>query len=466
MPIPRVMLPAVLLLAAVSMPHVATAQVDCAAMDDPIHHRVNPTSEMNLLTTSLQEAEGAEVNYGFTDDRGAPAVGSRTPASGLVAVHRLYKPGDFVWITNQAEIASAVANYGYTDQGVNFYAASAAAGCTEPVHRYRKGGKHRHAFSETERTALVAAGWLPEGVSFHARPSDPPAVDTVFSFAVIPDTQNEVFPGRAAQHVGRTQWLADNRDLLDLRFVMHSGDITNWGEREEPQYQVAASALVPLEQAGIPFGFTPGNHDTRAVCAGGSACPGESATTNVRLLPLFSQYFNGRFSVNGRYEAGKLDNYYTLFEAGGADWLVLSLELWPRTAVVNWARGVVAEHASHNVIVVTHSYLNADGTISTSNGGYGANSPKYLFDNLVSQYANVRFVFSGHVGQGASRTDTGVNGNKVASFLQGFHSTTNPVRIVEIDTAADEASTWIYAPHTQTEYPQYDVVVTGLDFIE
>ena len=86
--------------------------------------------------------------------------------------------------------------------------------------------------------------------------------------------------------------------------------------------------------------------------AGGSACPGESASANVRLLPLFNQTFNDRFAVTGRMEAGKVDNYYALFQAGGVDWLVLSLELWPRTAVVDWARSVVAAHPTHNVIVV------------------------------------------------------------------------------------------------------------------
>lgn len=52
------------------------------------------------------------------------------------------------------------------------------------------------------------------------------------------------------------------------------------------------------------------------------------------------------------------------------------------------------------------------------------------------------------------------------SFLQSMHSTSNPVRIVEVDTAADEVSSWIYAPHTQAQYPQYDAVVGGLDFVD
>ena len=97
---------------------------------------------------------------------------------------------------------------------------------------------------------------------------------------------------------------------------------------------------------------------------------------------------------------------------------------------------------------------------------YGATSPRYLYDNLVSRYANVRFVFSGHTGDATHRVDTGVHGNRIVSFLQALHSSTNPVRIVEIDTAAGDASSWIYAPHDNRAYPEHDAVVGGLDFID
>ena len=70
-------------------------------------------------------------------------------------------------------------------------------------------------------------------------------------------------------------------------------------------------------------------------------------------LPTFQGYF----------EAGKVDNTYSRFDAGGRHWLVLNLELWPRTAVVAWAQPVVASHPDDNVIVATHSYLTASGAI-------------------------------------------------------------------------------------------------------
>lgn len=453
---------------------VAHAAPDCAAFTTPIHHRINPASQANLLTRWQSEADNA-VQYGFTDNRGTPFKAALQAGTDLVPVHRLHKgaSGDFVWMWNQNEIANAVARYGYTDQGPNFLASQMAASCLQPVYRFLKGSKHRHAVGTVDRDALLAAGWTSEGVSFHAAVAADG--ETRFSIAVIPDTQGEVqasSPGNPPnlndrRFLNRAQWLAAQRTTLNLKFVAHSGDVVNWGERDEHQYTVVSQGIKPLDDAGIPYSMAIGNHDTRAVCAGGSACPGESAAVNVRQTPLFNQYFNGRFrNQAGQFQTGKVDNAYSLFDAGGTQWMVLVLELWPRQAAIDWAKGVVASHPQANVIVVTHAYLNGDGSISTSNGGYGSTSPKHLFDTLVKVYPNIRMVFSGHTGQAASREDVGANGNKIASFLQTFHSSTNPVRVVEIDTADDSLTTYVHAPATGLDYPQYDKVVTGLNFID
>jgi hypothetical protein len=127
---------------------------------------------------------------------------------------------------------------------------------------------------------------------------------------------------------------------------------------------------------------------------------------------------------------------------------------------------VVAANPHHNVIVVTHDYLDGGGNIEQSNGGYGATSPQYLYDQLVSKYANVRMVLSGHVGGTADRVDTGVNGNKIFSVQSTFHSeTTNPVRLFTVDTKANTVKTWVYAQHTNQTFTEYSKTVTGLNFV-
>ena len=298
-------------------------------------------------------------------------------------------------------------------------------------------------------------------------PVPPPATDTRFSFAVLPDTQQEVLSAGDSRFRNRTNWLVTNRTALDLRFVTHSGDVVNWDTPDHAQYVIAREAMRPLETARIPYSLAIGNHDTQATGPGGSARDPARTRELVRDTGVFNQFFTaGQFGgVAGRFEPGKVDNSFSTYQAGGVQWLVLTLELWPRAQAVTWARSVVAAHPRHNVVVVTHDYLDGNGNIGQGSG-YGATSPQYLYDNLIKQYANIRLVFSGHTGIAGQRTDTGVNGNRIHSFLQTFHSnSTNPVRLIEVDTAADSLRTWIYAPFNNQSFPQYDRTVTGLALV-
>jgi Calcineurin-like phosphoesterase len=223
--------------------------------------------------------------------------------------------------------------------------------------------------------------------------------------------------------------------------------------------------MQKLTDAGIPWIPAIGNHDTAAVCPGGSACPDQSAHDNLRRTATFNQYFPvTKFpGVNGMFESGKVDNTWSSFVAGEEDWLVLNLELWPRTEVISWARGVIGGHPHHNVVIVTHSYLNGGGGIEQTNGGYGDTSPQYMYENLVAPYRNVKLVFSGHVGTAGSRTDARPDGSKVVSVLGTFHSdSTNPTQIMTVDTAAGTLSAKFYAPWDDMTWPEYGLTVSGM----
>jgi hypothetical protein len=282
-------------------------------------------------------------------------------------------------------------------------------------------------------------------------------VDAKFSIAVMPDTQLEVHKLSDTRFRERSQWLVDHRSELDLRFVTHTGDVVDWDTPDHFQTTMASEALRPLEQAGIPYSLSIGNHDTQATGVGGSARDPAHTHEQQRDTSTFNAFFTAsRYgAVRGAFETGKVDNVYSTFTAAGDDWLVLNLELWPRIGVVTWAKQVVATHPNTNVIVATHSYLTSTYGIYSGHD-YGDTSPQYLFDNLVKVYPNIKLVFSGHVGIAGSRTDVGIHGNKIVSYLQTFHSPeTNPVRLVEIDTATNSLSTRIYAPRTNDRYPQY-----------
>lgn len=453
-------------------PAAAAAQ-PCDSMTSPIFEVVNPRNQASLLTRWEGEATKA-VAAGFAEGHGEPFKAAADQGPGLVPVHRLYNPqtSDFVWISDPAEIATAIAKYGYADHGVGFYAASEASACTTPLERFTKKSMHRFAASTDEGSKLKETGWTSEGVGFYVvapeeSPTSPvnPGDDSKFTIAILPDTQQEIFP-RDPRFLDRTSWLTANEASLDLRFVLHTGDVVNWDTPDHSQYEVASKATLPLEAASIPYSLSIGNHDTMATGVGGAARDPKRTREYLRDTRTFNRYFSAeRFAaVGGEFEKGKVDNVYSTFTSSGESWMVLSLELWPRKSVVDWAQRVVQEHPRHNVIISTHSYLTADGGIS-DRSDYGATSPQYLFDHLVSVYPNIKLVFSGHVGRAASRVDTGASGNKIVSYLGAFHSnTTNPVRLVEINTDDGSLSTRILGPSDGTSYPEYAETQVGMDW--
>lgn len=459
-------------------PAAAAPEDLCATLSTPVYQVVNPSTEKSLLTSFTSEVSSAAA-YGFTDNRGHYLTGSRSATTGLVPVKRLYnaRTYDFAWASSDADI-TALVDSGYAVQQTDFHTPVAALTCTVPVKRMVKGAVTRMA-TPSDAANLAAAGWADKGVAFQSKtpqavPSFDPDADGRFSMAIYPDTQLEVMNGTDKRLSNRNAYVAAQRTARDIRYVLHVGDVVCWdtatdaAPNDHRQYDWASREMRTLEDAGIPWATAIGNHDTYAVGpTGGSARPGVNTSAAVRDTRTFNSYFStARFgNISGAFEAGKVDNAFRLFTAGGKKWMVLNLELWPRAAAVTWAKGVVAAHPDHNVIVLTHSYLTGSGTIEQSNGGYGATSPQYVYDNLIKQYPNIKLVFSGHVNTSAVRSDTGVAGNKIVSVLTAFHSaTSNEVRFVEIDTTKGTLRTDIYAPWTQAALPTYDASVSGMNW--
>lgn len=307
------------------------------------------------------------------------------------------------------------------------------------------------------------------------QPENPPVIDPAdedgkFSIAILPDTQQEVVIQEAIKNrlfAQRNEWLVSKMDERDIRFALHTGDVVNWGDVDESQLVIASDAMEVLDKAGIPVVYALGNHDTAAVGVGGSAAVPSETKTRVRDTSAFNKYFSTtRYPYLNVREENHIENAYALFEACGVKWMVLTLELWPRTEVIEWAKSVVSQHPRYNVIVITHSYLTANGDILTTNGGYGANSPEYLYNNLISCYDNIKMVFSGHTGSATARVNTTKNGNKIINVLGCFHSNdNNPVRLVEIDVKNGTVEGEIFVPISDKKWTQYCFYVDGMNFI-
>jgi hypothetical protein len=203
------------------------------------------------------------------------------------------------------------------------------------------------------RAVFRATGVLIAGILVAAVHAAPPAITPgSWTLAILPDTQ---YYSYKYPHIfkGQTQFLAENRSALNLQYVIHEGDITQ--SNSPNQWTVASNAFKALEQAGIPYSLAVGNHDYH-----------KNALTRDSLM---STYFPvdrlaKQTTFGGVYprEPALTNNSFSLFSAGGTDWLVISLEYGPRNEVLNWADGLLKRYLRRKAMIVTHSYLYYDGT--------------------------------------------------------------------------------------------------------
>lgn len=332
---------------------------------------------------------------------------------------------------------------------------------------------------------------------------DPRDADGKFSLAIIGDTQREVFPHAYTLFTERTAWIAAQKDALDIRGVLHMGDVVNWDGSPvrnpwivdaagQQQYIYAAQALKNLRDAGIPTSLAIGNHDSMAT--GGGNCTGTSQNgtncgsarysndgnkglstyVHMRMTNSFNHYLDDAKLIPTwvPFENNKVDNGYWTFEAAGAKWLVITLELWPRTVVTTWFKGIIAANSDKNIIIHSHFIFNSACNVYASADfseqySYGDNSPARIWRELVEPYSNVKVVSSGHVtGYACSKTHTLPNGNKVVSILMdnANGSDFNPTRILEIDVKNNTATTYWYA--TRNNASSTKPVYTGMNFIK
>ena len=120
-------------------------------------------------------------------------------------------------------------------------------------------------------------------------------------------------------------------------------------------------------------------------------------------------------------------NQWQAFTVNGNKYLVMALEYVPQDDVIAWANQVAEEHADHQIIMVTHSYVGNTGNLD---------QPK-LWSEFLSKHENVIMAFSGHVfhTEVVHRTDKGENGNDVHNILmdaQGMDTSNRKYAMVGI----------------------------------
>jgi len=251
--------------------------------------------------------------------------------------------------------------------------------------------------------------------------------DETFCFAVLPDTQimSESDP---SAYVGETRWLAEHAAALDLRLVLHVGDVVNKGRREPAQYLLAARAHRSLLEAGIPLLVVPGNHDY------------DDELDETRELSLFNSHVGfsalaGQPEFAGTFTEGAAENSYALLDGPSGGVVVVAMEFGPRREVVAWAEELLLRHADRSAFVLTHSYLDPDARRTHTQSSYhpraypgstDAVDGEQLWDRTLRRMPHVVGVFSGHqVPTPVSwRVDANDSGDGVLQSFQNWQMAT------------------------------------------
>lgn len=204
--------------------------------------------------------------------------------------------------------------------------------------------------------------------------------DYAYSFAFVGDTQKVAINDPDKFHY-IYDWLVENAEEKNLKFVFGLGDITD--KNTAAEWAVAKENIKKLDSV-VPYSLVRGNHDGKQ---------------NYMDYMSYDEYTN---QLGGMYEDNILNCWQTL-EVGTIKYLIMCLDYGPSDAVMNWASGVIKDHPDHNVIITTHCYLFRDGTTLDENdvapptkAGGGFNNGDHIWDKLVKKHKNIVLVVSGH----------------------------------------------------------------------
>jgi len=271
-----------------------------------------------------------------------------------------------------------------------------------------------------------------------------------FCLIVVPDTQRYAayFP-----NIFRRQfrWIREQAGPLNVKFVLHVGDVVEEGDDAE---WVVADEAFSLLDGVVPYLVVPGNHDLGKE----SLKAGQRDTTKFNAV-FSPKRFDGR-SWYGGHKGVTGDNSFGYFEAGGQEFLVLGLEYGPGDDTLAWADSLVSNHEDrHKVILFTHCYMNHDHTRLGEGDKYNPhksnpawNDGEQIWEKLVSRRKNFAMVLSGHVkdtGTGRLISQTH-EGTPVLQMLANYqflgHGGQGWLRILKFKPVEKRLEVYTYSP--------------------
>ncbi len=307
---------------------------------------------------------------------------------------------------------------------------------------------------------LLMIGLLPM-TAFAAEIAPPADGNFTLLWTTDPQWYSFAYP-EIIQH--QNQWVKDNFQRLDIRYVLHTGDLVD-NPHNHTQWAVMDEAYKIWDDLDLAYGLLAGNHDV----------DGADHTE-------FSQYFGkSRYDMNWWYGGDYDDNFghYDLMTIDGVEFIFVYLGYGDHEqAAYDWMNSVLKQYPNRIAILNFHEYLAATGQ-RTARGNT-------IFNEVVLKNPNVRIVQCGH-NYNSTRLVEEIDDNgdgkadrTVYQIMANYQSTTKGgngfMRFMECDVQNGVIMHRTYSPYTQAfgsdyetwevidEYGTRDMFVTPFDF--
>ncbi len=266
--------------------------------------------------------------------------------------------------------------------------------------------------------------------------------NNTFSIIILPDTQyySKSYP---QIFMNQTRWIVENKEKLNIKFVIHEGDIVN--NNVLKQWNVANQSLSILEDSDMPYSIIPGNHDSN----------------DKKDYSYYNLYFpKERFETKPGY-GGSFDNYknnYQLQIINNKSYLFLNLNFCPNKEEINWANQILNNNPEKITILTTHGYLKDNEP--PDRYVFFCGSTKYIWNDLIKIHPNIQLVLSGHMHNEKRRIDNNLAGKPVHQLLADYqdeaHGGSGYLRILTWDQENNIINIETYSPYLNRYKKGYD----------
>lgn len=274
--------------------------------------------------------------------------------------------------------------------------------------------------------------------------------DGVYTFCWMTDTQyySQDYPWIFRS---MTSFLKNNAQSMDLKYVMHTGDIVN-SMRDEAQWEFAEECLNDID--GIPFGLLAGNHDVTS---------GDELDYTEFGKRFGKSYIKGKSWFGGAYENNR--GRYDLMDIGNTKYIFVYMSYSPDEECLDWINSVFENYPDRAGFLLLHEYYDSDGVLTETG--------KTIYDSVVKKNPNLYMVLCGHRytsalhsqsvdDNGDGRPDRTVH-QMIADYQNNEFGGAGYMRFLQVDEKNMEIRVLTYSPYKNDfdffdpgEYPEKD----------